>query len=779
MSLAQCLAILGARWRAVLAIFALAVGSTLAVSLMLPRQYTATATVMIDFKPDPVASMMYAGMAPPGFMATQVDVIQSDRVARRVVQNLRLAQNPQVRQQWQDETGGAGRIETWLATAFQKQLEVRPSRDSGVISVSYRAPDPQFAAGVANAFVQAYLETSLALRVDPARQFASFFDSRAKEAREALERAQSRVSAFQKDNGIIASDERLDVENARLNELSSQAVMLQALASESRSRQAQAAGPSADRLQEVLGNPLVGALRADLARSEVRLQELGARLGESHPQVRETQANIASLRARIEAETQRVTSGVGVSNTIARQRQADVLGALESQRAKVLEMKAVRDAGAVLMRDVESAQRAFDAVVARFNQSTLESQATQSNITLLNEAEPPLESSSPRVLLNTLVAVLLGALLAGGGVLLFELANRRVRIAEDISGALSLPVLGSLMPVARRRWFGLRRATLAQQRLVGARRGGAVRGAVAAPPPDAQLELATDIARGSAVLDRSIGDIIAEQCKLSPAQVQQIVQHQQREGVRFGEAAIQLGLASTDDVLVALSQQYHYPYATDDQRSASPELVMLNRPFSAEAEAFRAIRSQVMKRVFNDGTAPRRALAVVSPNAGDGKTYFAANLAVALAQLGGRTLLIDADLRGPRQHEVFNLANPAGLANVLAGRAESQVVQAVPGVPGLFLLPVGNSPPNPLELVERPAFGLLMRELTTKFDHVIVDTPAAEYGADATVIAERCGASLMLARGGATAIAAVEELALELADGPSRLSGVVLNGYRT
>ena len=257
-----------------------------------------------------------------------------------------------------------------------------------------------------------------------------------------------------------------------------------------------------------------------------------------------------------------------------------------------------------------------------------------------------------------------------------------------------------------------------------------VHAAAAAP---AETEAAT-------VHDRSIGAIISETRNLSAEQVEQILSHQRQKGVRFGEAAIALGFASTDDVLFALAQQFHYPYAPEERRKISPELVTLNQPFSLQAESFRAIRSQMMMRVFVESEGPRPALAVVSPNTGHGKTYFAANLAVALAQLGGRTLLVDADMRGPRQHEVFSLSNNAGLSGILSGRAESQVVQQVAGVPSLFVLPVGITPPNPVELVERPAFGLLMRELSSKFDHVIVDTPALIYGSDATVIAARCGA---------------------------------------
>ena len=785
MSFGQCLAILRARWRSALLVFLLTVAASITVSMLLPKQYTATASVVVDFKPDPVTAMIYSGMTPPGLIGTQVEVLQSERVARRVIRNLKLTDTPQVREQWLAVTGGKGNIETWLLDAFQKRLEVKPSREAGVISVSYKATDPNFAAGVANAYIQAYLETSLALRVDPARQYSSFFESRSREARDTLEKAQTRLSDFQKAKGIVATDERLDVETVRLNELSSQAVMLQALASEAGSRQAQARGASADKMQEVLNNPLIGALKADMSRAEAKLQELNARLGNDHPQVVEARANIASLRSKIESETQRVTGGVGVSDSIARQRGADVRSALEAQRAQVLRMKAVRDESSVLLRDVESAQRAFDAVVARFNQSSLESQTTQSNVSLLTSAEPPLEPSSPKIVLNTLLAVFMGALLAVGGVLLMELTNRRVRSTEDVSVTLGLPLLGVLAPTPRRRLLGLKRPSPAQQRMVGLSRSPQG-GPAASPRAGAALALARaplDVVETEPpavpVLDRSIGDLIAESCKLKPEQVATILARQRKTGVRFGEAAIELGLATTDDVLFALAKQYHYPYAAQEQRKLSPELVALNEPFSAMAESFRAIRSQVMKRVFNERSGPRRALAVVSPNAGDGKTFFAANLAVSLAQLGGRTLLIDADMRSPRQHEVFNLANSEGLAGILSGRAaEGAGAQQVPGVPGLFVLPVGNTPPNPLELVERPAFGLLLSELMAQFDYVVVDTPAAEYGADAAVIADRCGASLMLAHQDISRVAAIEAMAIELAQDHPRLAGVVVNRYR-
>ncbi len=466
MTFGQFLAILRARFWSALLVFAVTVGTTVGVSLLLPKKYTATATVVMDLKPDPVTAAMYGGMASPAMMATQVDVLQSDRVAQRVVRNLKLTENPQVRAQWMEDAEGKGSIEQWLGQTFQKSMDVKPSRESSVIAVSYKAADPNFAAALANAFVQAYLDTTLELRVDPAKQYSSFFDTRAKEARETLEHAQSKLSAFQKEKSIIATDERLDVENSRLNELSSQLVALQALASESGSRQVQALGASADKLQEVLNNPLVAGLKADLSRAEARLQELESRFGDAHPQVQEAKANIAAVRSKVEAETRRVTGGVGVTNTINRQRETEVRASLEAQRSKVLRLKAVRDEGAVLVRDVESAQRAYDTVVARFNQSALESQNTQSNANVLTPASPPLEPSSPKVLLNIALSIFVGTLLAVGTALLRELMDRRVRSPQDVADAMGIAVIGVLPKAAGRRLIGPNRPTLTQRRMV-------------------------------------------------------------------------------------------------------------------------------------------------------------------------------------------------------------------------------------------------------------------------------------------------------------------------
>lgn len=273
--------------------------------------------------------------------------------------------------------------------------------------------------------------------------------------------------------------------------------------------------------------------------------------------------------------------------------------------------------------------------------------------------------------------------------------------------------------------------------------------------------------------DKSIGEIMRKRRSLSDAEVERIIAHQRVNNLRFGESAVTLGLATDQEVVFALSQQFDYPYSPDDRPNSNQELVAAAQPFGQKAEAFRAIRSQLMQRVFNP-TESRRALAVVSPDNGDGKTYFASNLGVVLAQLGGRTLIVDANLRKPRIHQVFGIPNRTGLSTILSGRQEESIIFQAPDIPSLFVMPVGITPPNPLELIERPAFRLLIGELLRKFDHVLIDTPSGGAGADPAVIAQKCGSALVIARKGKSKMRIMQDF-IESFSGNTKLAGVIFN----
>jgi polysaccharide biosynthesis transport protein len=466
MSLGQFFSILLARWKIGLLVFLVTVTSAVGVSLLLPKKYTADAAIILDIKsPDPIAGVLLPTLAMPSYMATQVDIIQSARVSQKVVRQLKLADNPELREQWQEDTQGKGSIEAWVATALQKNLTVKPSRESNVIQVSFKGADPRFASVVTNAFVQSYLDTILELKIEPAKAYSGFFDDRSKGLRENVERSQSRLSAYQKTKGIIATDERLDIETSRLNELSSQLVALQALAVESNSRQVQAS-KSAEQIQEVIQNPLISGLKADLVRQEARLRESSSKLGANHPQIQELQANIGALVEKIAQETKRVSGGVVVSNNINRQREVEIRASLDAQRSKVLKLKESRDEFAVLQRDVENAQKAYDIVVSRGTQTTLESQTQQTNAAVLNPASEPTDPSFPKILLNSAVAVFLGTMLAVATTLIMELLDRRVRSAQDVNLLTNLPVIGFLPGPDKRGVFKKAQPTMLQKRIL-------------------------------------------------------------------------------------------------------------------------------------------------------------------------------------------------------------------------------------------------------------------------------------------------------------------------
>lgn len=443
MTLTHFLSVLRARAGLALLVVLVTVAAAVGVGAQLPERYRASTTLMIDTgAADPVTGA-WMGRSPT-LLATQADVIRSERVAQDVVQRLALDREPAFVEAWERATQRQGRIEPWLAQTVVKMLDVEPARDSDIIAVTVTAADPGLAARIANATAGAYLDTSIALRADPARQTSAFFETQAREAREQLERAQARLSAFQQARGVYVGDDRLDIEAARLNELSSQLTALQAAVAESSSRQQLAQGASADRLQEVLASPLLGALRTDLTRTESRLQELGARLGERHPQVLETQAQVDLLRSRLDAETRRVAAGAGVSNTINRQREAELRRALDAQRERVAQIRGARDQGQVLLREVESAQRAYDGLLTRLNQAGLESRAGFARAHVLAEAVPPLQPVSPGLRVHAVLGLGAGVLLALGAVLLLEWGDPRLRSAGASATLVGLPLLGVL-----------------------------------------------------------------------------------------------------------------------------------------------------------------------------------------------------------------------------------------------------------------------------------------------------------------------------------------------
>jgi receptor protein-tyrosine kinase len=275
---------------------------------------------------------------------------------------------------------------------------------------------------------------------------------------------------------------------------------------------------------------------------------------------------------------------------------------------------------------------------------------------------------------------------------------------------------------------------------------------------------------------RYIGALLMDAGRLTPEATESILKLQKESGLRFGEAAIQLGLLSEDDIQFALSRQFDYPYLIAGDTSISEEVIAAFKPFSASVERLRALRSQLMVRCL-DPESGHRCLAIVSPQRGEGRSYLAANLAVVFSQLGERTLLIDADMRHSRQHELFRLGSQPGLSAVLAGRCDAaSAICRVDSLLDLSILPAGAIPPNPQELLNRPAFGQVLDHAQAHYDVVLIDTPA-HAAADAFVVAARAGAAVAIGRRNHTATHRLVDLVSALQSGGARVIGTVLNDF--
>lgn len=462
MTLTQLLAVTRARWKIIAAVAATGTVLAAGVTLLSAKRYEATATVVVDAKGgDPLSMFGNAGTALPSMMATQYDIIRSDVVARKVLEKTGLLQTPALREAWEKRAKGEGSYVGWAANFIKQNLIIKPSRDSNVIEITYEGEEPRFAAAIANAFAAAYIDVSLELRVAPARQYNRFFDDSLAKAKAKVDESRAKLSSYLRENDLISSDERLDTEINKLNDLSQQLVALRSLSADSSNRAAQ----SSDRLQDVMSHPNVTSIKSSIVAEEARLGQLATTYGDNHPQVLQSRAAISELKQKLAAEIRKIGDTVSVSNNVNRAREAEVRVAYEDQRKRVLKLKETRDAAAVLSKDVESAEIAYQSISARLTQTGLEGQTSQTNVQLLSSAEVPSLASKPNTILNMSVGGVLSVILGFVAAFFVEMRNRKLRTEEDIEelfGEAPLTVLSSISP---------RQAVSFPKRLVLAGRG--------------------------------------------------------------------------------------------------------------------------------------------------------------------------------------------------------------------------------------------------------------------------------------------------------------------
>jgi chain length determinant protein EpsF len=439
MNLRQALLVLRLRWWVVLIVFSIVMGLTYVVTRILPKQYTADTVLLLDVRSDPLLATLVPNLSTQAFMATQAEIMRSERVASKVVERLGLAKDVSAMEQWREATQGRISFESYYGRILERGLVVEPGNTGAVMNVSFTGRDPKFATLAVNTFARAYIDLTVELRAAPARENAGFFDERLKSLRDELDAAQGRLSAFQQRRGIVVSTERVDQETARLNALESALAAAIAESADTTSRQR---NTGTETSVDVSQSAAVQSLRAELARAETRLVEVSATYGSNHPVRIELETRIAEFKQQIAAEMRRVSGTTATISRISSQKITELRNLVEAQKRTVLNLRAQRDEAGVLLREVDTAQRAFDAVAQRRTQLANESQAEQAAARILSPATEPLTFSKPNLAKNMVAALIVGLMLGVAMAFLLEAVDRRVRSADDLVNAEGIPVLG-------------------------------------------------------------------------------------------------------------------------------------------------------------------------------------------------------------------------------------------------------------------------------------------------------------------------------------------------
>lgn len=445
-------AALRARRAVFLAVLGVTVVVATAASLVLPKSYRASASLVVDRRNEQSLDQAFNSLVSPnerlGYIQTQVDVIMSGTVARRVVAEHDLAARPEVQAEFAARGEEHGSIEEWLAQGLLRDLDVETSQSS-VVDVSFVDASPTGAAEMANGFAKAYMDTTLELQVEPARRAAAWFDDQLETLRADLERAQAQLNDYQRSHGIVSGEGDLDIEQEHLADLSEQLVRAQEQTMILRGREGQARAAADDeslleQLPEVETSEQIGRLKGDLLAGEARLEVLATQYGSNYPEYRRQLAENTARRARIAAEMAKIVGSVEAQRRESERREVEIERAIAAQRARLLESREGRDDLAILAGDVKTAQSAYETAMQRYVVTQVDGRASQTNVALLSAAVVPTRVYRPNLRLNVALSLVVGVLLGIGVVIAMELADRRVRTIADLDWGAEVPLLGTL-----------------------------------------------------------------------------------------------------------------------------------------------------------------------------------------------------------------------------------------------------------------------------------------------------------------------------------------------
>lgn len=431
--------ILRAHWLTIASVAGTAFLLAAIYCLLTPRMYTATTELLVDSKTqDPISGQILGSRLMSTYLATQSDIIRSRNVTNKVLEQLQ--RDPLLIEAYKSANGNDPEPgNSWLISYLREGLTVAPKRETSILSISFSARNPELAARVADAYAAAYLQTSLELRIEPAKQISEWFNEQLANLREDLIAKQNALSEYQEKYGLVSSD-RLDLENAKLATLSS---LLTAVQSE----QINDANPTSttstrtNLTAQALNDPQVQKLSIDLVQAQSRLRDLDLQVGINHPHYLQAKTDVETLKQQLYRAVELVNNKTRSSVELSKNREEQLKAELAAQKDHVIQLNRNLNQLRLLRQEADSAQAAYDAALARSTQTRLESQIALTDIAVLNTATVPRRPTTPKIPMTLLLASVLGLLLGTALALCWEWLDRRVRSIDDLVSGLGLPVL--------------------------------------------------------------------------------------------------------------------------------------------------------------------------------------------------------------------------------------------------------------------------------------------------------------------------------------------------
>lgn len=688
------------RKRLVILLTLLGLALTIVYTFIQTPQYKASASVLIQHE----STMSNLTMGSEVFLQrydyftffnTQYELITSKTVAKRVVDLLDLLESPLYTRPGFDEDDEEPvdpevRREE-IAESLMKTIEILPVKDSNIVEISMFSPDPEMAAQLANAVVQAYISFSLESRFSVTEQARNFLSTQVEGLQQELEQRRKQLQEYGKDSDIINTADGQDITSQRLVDLNQSFTQAQTERIRLQTTYERMRGASPDTIPEVQNNPLVTQMKREIIELEGEYARNSKKFKDAMPEQVRLRSEIEKAEQRLSEKANQIyrdaLKAARTEYDRARENENLLKKMFDEQKGRAQDRSLNAIQYDALNMEVKSKSQLLQSLLQRQSEANVTAQLQgigSSNIRIVDPAEVPRHVFKPNKPRNLALGFVLSLMLGVGMAFLLEFLDRTVKSGEEVTKLFGLPTLGAV-------------PTLHSG-------GDKPEGASRRRKPEGKAE-----------------DI--------------------------GPAA--------DPI---------YSVCYEDSKS----LV---------AEAYRSVRTSLL---LSGAGEPPRTIVVSSASPGEGKTATSVNIAITLAQLGRRVLLVDTDLRRPKVHKVFLAEGKrGGMSHYLAGIIdfEDLLVQPQGNVPGLSFITAGPVPPDPSELISSLRFDEFIDRMYREHavDHIIFDSPPILSVTDPVILGVKADGLVLVVHGGVTERDALQAVKERLETAGVRVLGVVTN----